>query len=54
MSYGTVVLGAIQIGNGDNKVQEFLVVDVTLLDLVLETIGEMINMLISINVTILT
>ncbi|PHU19397.1 Heat shock 70 kDa protein [Capsicum chinense] len=36
---GTAVLDVILIGNGDENVQELLVVDVTLLDLGVETVG---------------
>ncbi|KAF3615092.1 hypothetical protein FXO38_35311 [Capsicum annuum] len=36
---GTAVLDVILIGNGDENIQELLVVDVTLLDLGIETVG---------------
>ncbi|KAF3640658.1 hypothetical protein FXO38_04489 [Capsicum annuum] len=49
---GATVLDTILIGNGDENVQELLVVDVTLLELDLETIGRMIIVLISRSATI--
>ncbi|PHT94227.1 hypothetical protein T459_02109 [Capsicum annuum] len=51
MACGTTVLDVILIGNGDENVQELLVVDVTLLDLDVETVGRTIIVLISRNAT---
>ncbi|KAF3631612.1 hypothetical protein FXO37_27876 [Capsicum annuum] len=51
MACDTTVLDAILIGNGDENVQELLVVDVSLLDLGVETVGRTIIVLISRNAT---
>ncbi|PHU17571.1 hypothetical protein BC332_13266 [Capsicum chinense] len=49
---GAAVLDTILIGNGDENVQELLVVDVTLLELDVETVGRTIIVLISRSATI--
>ncbi|KAF3647950.1 hypothetical protein FXO37_19692 [Capsicum annuum] len=49
---GAAVLDTILIGNGDENVQELLVIDVTLLELDVETVGRTIIVLISRSATI--